>query len=132
MSRALILQARKSIAKLINESPEHIIIYRKPLILSSFGQYVESPTAEPEPKYLKVRISHIKNYLVHTETSPAGFTQDLQRYILVDHNTKILDGDLFEASNGVKYRIGKIDPLIKFGGVIGYQAPLLEANDVNT
>jgi hypothetical protein len=51
---------------------------------------------------------------------------NLQRFILADYQADIKHVDVFEAI-GRSWKIGPVDPLKKFGGVIGYQAPLTDA-----
>jgi hypothetical protein len=124
-------QARKGIKFSINESPETGIIYRKSLKSDGFGGLIEDPFGEEEINIIKYRLSHEKKLPGNYEPSPAGFTSNYQRFILVDYETIIYENDVFESEQAQKrYKIGVVDPLIKFGGVIGYQAPLIEAENI--
>ena len=132
MNNAVLLkQARDGIRRLINENPETIIIYRKELKDDGFGGLIEDPFGDETPHTIKCRLSHEKKFPGNLYPSPSGFTTNLSRFILVDHTVTIYEGDLFEAIDK-EYRIGAVDPLLKFGGIIGYQAPLIEASVIGT
>jgi len=124
-------QARKGIKKHVEENPTEIIIYRKPLVEDGFGGYVESPTADPDDFTITCRISHEQQGPVNNEPVPAGLSTNLTRFIIVDYKTTIYENDTFEAIDK-NWMIGPVDPLIKFGGIIGYQAPLREAETIGT
>lgn len=119
-------QARTGITKLINENPDTIEIERKPLISDGFEGLVEDPLGVPVSYSYRCRVSHEKLFPGHLDPSPVGFTSSLARYILVEYDVTIYEGDSFDLI-GKEYRIGVVDPLVKFDGVIGYQAPLIEA-----
>ena len=130
-NRLLLKQAREGINRLINENSEIIIIYRKPLIDDGFGGLVEDPHGDPVPHEIKCRIFHESKMPGNFFPAPSGLSTNLSRAILVEHDVIIFDGDLFEAIEK-RFKIGAVDPLIKFEGVTGYQAPLTEAVAVIT
>ena len=111
----------------LEESPEEITVLRKTMISDGFDGMVIDPYGTEEPHEFKVRLSHEKKFPGNYNPAPGGLSTNLARFILVDHNTLIYDGDMFESSFGKEYKIGVVDPLIKFNGIIGYQAPLIEA-----
>jgi hypothetical protein len=119
-------QARDGVKKIIKESPENIIIIRQPLVDNGFGKMVPDPFGTPEEHNYKVRISHERRQPGSLTPGSAGFSTNLQRFILTDHLADIERGDIFEAI-GRSWKIGPVDPLKKFGGIIGYQAPLTDA-----
>lgn len=129
MNQALLAQKRKGIQSEINRSPEAIIIYRKPLVDNGFGELVENPYGTPIPYNIKCRLSHEKKGPDTEVSMPSGLSTALVRFILVDYKTTIKEHDTFEAL-GKGFRIGKVDPLKKFGGILGYQAPLYEAEEI--
>ncbi len=120
-------QARDSIKKMIADSPENIIIMRKPMVSDGYEGLVIDPSGIPVPHKMIVRLSHEKKFPGNYNTAPAGLSTNLARYITADYETNIYDGDTFDTSFGKEYKIGAVDPLKKFNGVIGYQAPLIEA-----
>lgn len=133
-NQILLKQARKSVKELIKESLERIIIYRKPLIDdgSGNGVMVEDPYGDPEEFEIKCRISHERRQPSKLEDSAAGMSTNLQRFILVDWETNIYENDYFESNDINKaFKIGPVDPLIKFGGITGYQAPLVEGEELS-
>lgn len=123
----LLKQSRDGVKKVINESPENILIVRQPMTDDGFGGQVPDPFGTATEHNYKVRISHERgNPSILTDTS-AGMSTNLQRFILADYQTDIKHGDVFEAI-GRSWKIGPVDPLKKFGGVIGYQASLTDAS----
>ena len=120
-------QARDSIKKMIAASPENIIIMRKPMVSDGVEGMVIDPFGIQVPYKMIVLLSHEKKLPENYNTAPVGLSTNLARYITADYETNIYDGDTFDTSFGKEYKIGAVDPLIKFNGVIGYQAPLIEA-----
>jgi hypothetical protein len=122
----LLDQARKGIKKLIDVNKSIIIIYRKALVDDGFGGLIPDPFGEPIPHSVRCRISHDQVHAPTMQSAPSGFSSDIVRYILIEHNQDIVVDDVFNY-NGREYKIGLVDPLEAFGGIIGYQAPLQEA-----
>ena len=123
----MLKQARDSIKRMIADSPENITIMRKPMIDDGFSGMVIDPSGTPKPFKMTVRLSHEKKFSGNYNTAPVGLSTNLARYITADYETDIYDGDTFDTSFGKEYKIGAVDPLIKYDGIIGYQAPLIEA-----
>jgi hypothetical protein len=132
-NKSLLKQARNGLKRLINESPEIILIYRKKLVDDGFNGCVEDPfDSGCPPDEIKCRLSHEQSGPDKLQNAPSGLSTNLLRYITVDHKTTIYEGDTFESEKTRKrYKIGAVDPLIKFGGVYGYQAPLVEAETLS-
>lgn len=133
----LLKQARKSVIALIKESPIKITVKRFPLVDdgSGDGTLVPDPYGTPDDYTMTVRISHERRQPANLGSAPAGLSTNLSRFVMVDYKTTIYQGDTFEAL-GKYWEIGPVDPLMKFGGATGYQAPLREAEgmeeDVDT
>jgi len=123
-------QARDGVKRLIKESPTKITINRQALVDdgSGDGTLVPDPFGTPEAVSMTVRLSHERRQAPDFEPVQAGFSTNLARFIMTDYKTEIYRGDYFEAIDR-GWRIGPVDTLIKFGGVVGYQAPLIEAED---
>lgn len=126
MNRTLLKQARFGYKKLIQESPTTITLRRLPLVDDGFGGFVEDPLGIPLETSKTVRIAHERAIISKVGESPSGLQTDLSRYLLWEHNVDIRENDTFDEIQG--YRVGKPDPLKKFGGIYGYQAPLIEGN----
>ena len=126
MKSRLLELGRKGIKKLIDVNKSVIVIYRKPLVDDGMGGLVEDPFGEPVAHSVRCRISHDQVHPPTMQSAPSGFTSDIVRYILIEHNQDIVTDDTFDY-NGREYKIGLVDPLEQFGGIIGYQAPLQEA-----
>lgn len=130
MINAKLHQARNGIKKLINANKTIIIIHRKPLTEDGFGGEVEAPFGVPAGITVKCRLSHDSYKPEKLGETSTGFTSDIIRYILVDHNQDIVQDDVFEALNK-QWKIGLVDPLYAFEKIIGYQAALYEAADID-
>jgi len=130
--RAELTQRRKAIQQKIKENPTAIITYSKSMIDDGMGGLIEDPYGTPVPDDTRyVRLSHEQGMSVPKQgTVPAGVSTNLQRFILSDYQTVITEGETFEAI-GKEWRIGPVDPLYASGGIIGYQAPLMEAADLD-
>lgn len=130
--RAELTQRRKAIQNKIKENPTAIITYSKPMVDDWMGGLVEDPFGTPVAEDTRyVRISHEQGMTVPKNGPvPAGISTNLQRFILSDYQTVITEGETFEAI-GKEWRIGPVDPLYASGGIIGYQAPLMEAADLD-
>lgn len=127
-NRAFLKQSRDGIKKHIDESPSIITVWRKAMKDDGFGGTVEDPFSDPSDDTFKARLSHEQKGPELSNEVPPGLSTNLSRFILVDYETTIYEGDYFkDAILNKSYRIGPVDPLVKFGGIIGYQAPLLEA-----
>lgn len=126
MNRLFLKQARDGVYKIINESLDTIIIQRQALIDDGFGGQVPDPFGETETHTLTVRLSHERKYPGTLGETSAGMSTNLQRFILAGWEDYIEEGDVFETDEG-SWKIGPVDPLKKFGGIIGYQAPLSDA-----
>jgi aconitase B len=130
---ALVAQARDAIQRTIDENPSTVILMRAPLVDNGFGKMVPDPTAVKVPTELRCRLSHESRGPVSLQPASVGLSTNLARFILVNWQTVIEEGDTFEAL-GRGWKIGAVDPLVSFGAVTGYQAPLVEAEEarVNT
>jgi len=53
---------------------------------------------------------------------PTGLDTDFSMFILTDYQSEIREGDAFPG-----YRVGPVDKIMRFGKIIGYQAPLTPA-----
>lgn len=127
----MVAQARRAITFKIKENPSYITISRQAMVDDGFNNLVPDPFGTPEEKHYKVRVTHERAQPEMAQNSSAGLSTNLQRFIIAGYKDEIKQGDVFahEATEKV-YRIGPVDPLEKFGAIIGYQAPLTEAGDV--
>jgi hypothetical protein len=123
----MLKQARDSVAAKIKENPTTIMVLRRALVDNGFGEMVENPFGEAEQHVFTVRIAHERKQVPDDGATPAGFSTNLVRFILADHKSQIKQGDRFDAL-GKSWEIGAVDPLVAFGGIKGYQAPLREAS----
>jgi hypothetical protein len=119
-------QSRKAIQFHINEDPESIIIFSKPIISDGQGGYVDDPFSIPVPRNIKGRISKEHRFPDNTQATGVGLTTAGSWYLLVDWKTEIYKDEIFEARDR-NWRIGPVAQIKEHGGVIAYEAPLIEA-----
>lgn len=125
-NKILLKQARSGIKALINESPFTVTKSVYPLVSDGFGGMVEDPTGTPVPSTIKIRISHERRQTFLNSEKPSGLSTDLQRFAMWAYDVTMEEGDSITGIADKNYRIGPVDPLYKFGGIIGYQAKLIE------
>ncbi len=126
-NKAALKQARKGITLSIKESPVTIIISRKPVISNGRGGIKINPYGVPVDTTLTIRLSHGSSGPFDDIENPAGLGTDYSRWALVGYKGGLVDGDIFEAQ-GTQWQAGPVDQIERFGGIIGYQAPLKEAS----
>lgn len=127
MNLVALRQARVMLEKNIDESPSDVILMRSSTIDNGFGELVPNPLdTSPTTTTIRCRIAHDRA-LPELGQAPSGLSTNLNRMITTDWATLIVEGDTITESTLGSYRVGPVDPLMKFGGVIGYQAPLTEA-----
>ena len=126
MNKAALKQQRKAYTRLINENPTTVEITRQPTTTGPSGQTVPDPYGTPTRKSATVRVAHERSVISKNDSTPVGIGTNLTRYLLWEYNVDIQEGDYFPELGA--YSVGKIDPLIKFGGTYGYQAQLIERN----
>lgn len=122
----MIRQSRAGIKAQIRVNPSIITVMRTAMIDNGMGVMIPDPYGTQETSYITCRISHESKGPDETGTSPAGFSTNLGRMILVAHTTEIIAGDRFDWQSK-RYEIGPVDPLMFGNAIIGYQAPLKEA-----
>lgn len=127
MSAAL-EQARDAWLRQIDEDPILIVIFRKPKVDNGFGGLVEDPFGTARAETARIRICQERKQ--DEVVSPVGLTEDPQRYIICDYRTTVYKDEIFEAL-GKRWRIGVIDEKHRWGGTIGYRAPIRLASEVD-
>jgi len=120
-------QARKMHEQTIKENQTAIIVYRAAMVDDGFSGLIPDPTGEPVPHDIKCRIFHERAQVPTDQANPAGLSTNLNRAIMTDRNNEIQKGDYFTVTGIGSFTIGPVDPLYKFQGLVGYQAPLTEA-----
>ena len=126
----MIAQAREGIRSQIALNKSAVVVARARMTDDGFGNLVEDPLNPIERHRITCRISHEQSGPTLLASSPAGFTSNLSRYILVSYTTDIKEGDIF-VWHSKGYEIGPVDPLYYNDAIIGYQAPLKESDNAN-
>ena len=130
MNETALIQKRKSVQDQISIDPEYIVIYRTVLVDDHEGGLCPDPFGSKDPVNIKCRISHEQSGPNMDQTKGSGLSTNLSRFINTDYLNIIQQGDQFTDSLGKSWKIGPVDPLKKFGGIVGYQAPLIEAREI--
>ncbi len=120
---------REGIATLVNESPTIVTIFRQKLIPNGMGELTPDPCGEPYSLTVKFRIAHEKKSPPEPGTQNGTFyTSDYNRIATWTWDTDIRSGDAYtDPEIGRRFVFGRVDPLRIFGGIIGYQASIIEA-----
>lgn len=126
INRQALIQQRNAIKQMIKESPENITIFYKNMVSDGMGGEVEDPTGTEIQDLILCRLDHERKFPGNYNTAPVGLSTNLARFILTDWETEIFVNGHFSAIDK-EFRIGAVDPIIKYGGIIAYQAPLIEA-----
>ena len=122
----MLSQQKKAQTQLINVSLEDSTMLVKAQVDNGFGVLVDNPADAGTEVKIKYRVFHEKAGPNGDKESPAGLSTNLSRAIMTDYkNVPQVNAVITYESK--KFRIGRVDPLKKFGGIYGYQAPLIEA-----
>jgi len=116
----LLKQARRGMTALVDENRQTMSI--------DIPADSSDPWSPPTTKSFSGRISHESSSVPDLGSSTIGLSTNLNRFLSVEYDVNFLvTGALITDKNGKQWKLGSIDPLEKFGGVHGYQAPLEEA-----
>jgi hypothetical protein len=117
----MLKQARKGQSALVNENPQ--------TITTAFRIDTTDTWSATIDKAFTGRIAHERRIVPEVSAGTAGMSTNLQRFLTTGYEVDFLQiDDIVTDQNGDKWRLGAIDPLEKFGGIYGYQAPLENAN----
>lgn len=119
-------QERYGLKFSIDERPTTIILYRTSLIDNGLGEMVPDPFGTPAEVTYRVRISNERTAPPGNTNVPSGLSSAMGKMITSDWNSPIYEGETFE-DDDVTWRIGAVRVLKCKAGILGYQAPLLEA-----
>lgn len=122
-------QARDAWLKRIEEDPIMVVMFRRPKVDDGFGGLVEDPFGTPRAETARIRICQERKE--DEVISTVGISPDPQRYLICDFQTTVYKDEVFEAF-GKRWRIGVVDERHRFGGVVGYRAPIVIAAEVES
>ena len=122
-NQALLRQARKGIDSQISQSPQVLLVSRKAEVDDGFGG--KMPGTSPRYITIRARVSHERRGVQDKSSYPNGLDTNLSLWILAPWNSGLQEDDFFTLRGRV-YRVGVVDQLEKFGGVIALQAPLVQ------
>lgn len=125
MTNDLLRQERRGIQKQVNEDPTTYTASRLPMVDDGFGGEIENPFGTPTEVTIKGRIAKDKAGPFVLTTGSVGLANVRDRYFFCDHRQDVREGDTF-----ANWRVGNVEELHNFGGVIGKQAILHEASEV--
>lgn len=128
MNEAALIQQRKAVQQIIDENSVTLRIGRKPLVDNGVGQMVDNPYGIDTITEVKGRIAKQQRFPEGYGVNAAGFSIVGSWYLLVNHNAVIYKDDKFYARDR-GWKIGPVAEIVRFGGVIAYEAPLIEAEE---
>lgn len=116
----LLKQARKGYKAMIDEN-------RQILSVTIPGDPTD-PWSVTTVKSFTGRIAHEQKGPFDLEAGTTGLSTNLSRFLSVQHDVDYLDvGQIITDENGKDWKLGAVDPLSRFKGILGYQSPLEEA-----
>jgi len=127
LNKIMLKQAREGFKRNIAVNRSRITLTRQPTTTDPItGEQVADPTGTATTHTIYCRITHERSQVPENEANPAGLSTNLQRMIMTDWENIPQENDTF-TWNEIGWEVGPVDPVIQFGGIIGYQAPLQEA-----
>lgn len=120
-------QARAGQKKLIAENRSYLVQTYQPTTTDPItGDQVPNPAATAVTENIYCRIMHERAQVPTDTQNPAGMSTNLNRMIMTDWENVPRYGATI-AWESLTFEIGPVDPIYKYGGLVGYQAPLTEA-----
>ena len=119
----LLKQARQSIKQNILSNPSIATWSVADMIDNGYSQMIPDPSGTATEHKERVRLSHEQSGVNSNEETPAGLGTSYTLFLLAAYNSNITEG-LKITADGINYTVGAVDTLRRFGGIIGYQAPL--------
>lgn len=123
MNRQELNQARESIRQNILSNPSIATWSVAAMIDNGYGEMIPDPSGTATSYKERVRLAHEESGVNTNEETPAGLGTSYTLFVIAAYNSKLTAGITITA-DGVKYTVGTVDTLRRFGGIIGYQAPL--------
>ncbi len=81
-----------------------------------------NPWASTVQRKFKGRLSHKSSSVPSASESTAGIDYDLKHFLTTTYDVALpAEESTIEDESGVKWKVGRADPLRRFGGVYGYQ-----------
>lgn len=106
-------QARAGQKRLVNDDPQWF---------EWDDKTGDSPWDSTITRKFKGRMSHKDSTVPTPSESTAGVDYDLRHFVTTTHDVTLPNtGATITDEDGVKWKIGRADPLRRFGGVYGYQ-----------
>lgn len=121
-------QLRGGIKTAIDMNPSTVVFMRKPMVDNGLGEMVEDPYGEPVAVTVRGRVSKERRgpeagTPINTGLSTAG-----SFFFLTDWKTIIYKNDSFEHSDR-RWRLDAVSRIEQAGGVIAYEAPMIQAEE---
>lgn len=125
---SLLSQARKMIDLKVNINPITITTTTYPTKTDPFDSTKTIPdySATPIETNIRCRLSHENKGPFEITGNSVGMSTNLGRFVISNYQNPLTEGSLF-TELGIQWRIGAVDTLKKFEGILGYQAPVYEA-----
>lgn len=122
-NRLMLAQQRKAYRAHIAQSPTSVTVERFGTKDDGMGNLVIDTSSSVQKTYT-VRISRERSQVQATGATPAGLDTSMAQYMLAPWDADIQENDIIGS-----WRVGRVTPLTKFGGVVGLEAPLITQTD---
>lgn len=128
-NRMMLGQMREAFAFHIAQSPDTVSIRRRPLVPDGFGGMVTDPFGATTVVTMVARLAHERFGVQDQQVQPVGLDTAMSLFIIWPWDLTVNENEIIEA-RGRLFKVGVPDALKKFGGIQGWQAPLIPAGDV--
>lgn len=130
--REALRQARRMIARTIEDNPLELTLARAETAESGAGLTVPDPYGSRYNVQARGRIAPMPygaQRVGSPEITSAGVGVTDRQFILVTRGESVLEGDVLEY-NGYEWTVGPVQAIYRFGGVVGKQAPLQKGAEI--
>jgi hypothetical protein len=124
----MLRQARNNLKIEIRRNAVPLTVLAYPTIDNGYGDQVPDYSQTPIETPIVARVSLDRRGPVKDETQSTGLTTNFSRFILTDWNTPLVKDAVVKGLER-DYKLNSVTPLIKFGGIYGYQAVLHEGSE---
>jgi hypothetical protein len=106
----------------ITQSPYIAVITRRALIDDGFGGWAEDPAGATTTVNITGRMAKESRMVQAVQAMSAGLDTAASMYFLAPWDSGLIEGDQFPG-----WRVGRVTPLTKFGGVQALEGALYPA-----
>jgi len=128
MNHQMLKQARQGFENTIRKEGIQLTLKTYPLIDNGFGTLIEDLSQPAEESKIIARVQLDMKGPVQDMSGTTGMSSNLSRCIFTSWRNPVTEKTIIEGLER-EYIIDVVTPLIKFGGIYGYQAVIKEGTE---